>query len=100
MVRNVKIGRHVSRSTHVLADASAPRSTPLNRRVLPQSFLRKGQPQLTEILAAGQDLVGLDDGITSFKETGAALLQLHAVQDKLHSQGVAVLGHKLIRRAR
>ena len=100
MIRNVKTGRHVSKSTYVLADSSAPRSTSLNRRVRSQSFLRKGQPQFTEILAAGQDLVGLDDSITSLKETGTALLQLHAIEDKLHNQGVAVLRHELTRGAR
>jgi hypothetical protein len=80
-----KIERHLARNTHILADASSPRGTSLNRRVRSQSFLRKGQPQFTEILATCQDLVGLNDGIASLKKARAALLQLHAVEDKLHN---------------
>ena len=99
-VKTRKIERHLARSTHVLADTSSPRSTSLNRRVRSQSFLRKRRPQVTEILAARQDLVGLDDGITGLKETRTALLQLHPVEHKLHDQGVPVLRHKLTCRTR
>ena len=61
-VNRRNIERHLARSTHILADTSSPRSTSLNCRVRSQSFLDKGRPQFTEILAARQDLVGLEDG--------------------------------------
>ena len=99
-VKTRKIEHHLARSTHVLADTPSPRSTSLNRRVRSQSFLRKRRPQVTEILATCQHLVGLDDGITGLKEAGAALLQLHPVEHKLHNQGVPVLRHKLTCRTR
>ena len=53
-IKTRKIERRLTRSTHILANTSSPRSTSLNCRVRSQSFLRKRQPQFTEILAARQ----------------------------------------------
>jgi len=80
--------------THVCADSSSPRSTSLDRRVHPQAFLRKAQPQITEVLSTCQDLVGLDNRVTGFEETRAALLQLHGIQNELNDQRIAVLRHE------
>ena len=44
-------------------------------------------------------MVGLDDRVAGFEETGTTLLQLHAVQHELNDQGIAMLRHKLPRRA-
>ena len=45
-----------------------------------KSPIGEAPPQFTEVLASGEDLVCLNDGIASVEERGPAWLELHAVQ--------------------
>lgn len=46
------------------------------------------------VLATGEDLVSLDDGVTSLEERRPARLQLHAIDDELYNKGVAMFGNE------
>lgn len=76
--------------THICANPSSPRRATLNCSVNTQSLLRKAQPQFAEVLPAGEHLVRLYDRIARIKETRTTLLQLHAVQHKLHNERISV----------
>lgn len=80
--------------SHVGANSSAPWRTAINTSILTQTTLRKANPEIAEVLTAGEDLVGLDDRITSVEERRHALLELHAIKHELDNERVAVLGYK------
>jgi hypothetical protein len=71
--RNLKI---------VGTDTSAPRCAAVDASIRAQATLGECDPEVAFVLTAGEDLVGLDDGIASLEERGAAGLELHAVKDK------------------
>jgi hypothetical protein len=68
--------------TYISPDPSTPWCTALNLGIGSQSSQGKSFPQCAEVLATGEDLVGLDDGIAGIEERRAACLELHAVEDK------------------
>jgi len=77
-----------------------------------KSPLGEAFPQFTEVLTASEDLVGLNDSISSVEERGATLLKFHRVHyepnrelsdhalrgskecDLLDDKGVTVFGYK------
>ena len=65
------------------SDSSTPRGPAINASIGTETTLRESFPECAIVLAAGENLVGLDDGVTGLKERRPARLQLHAVNDKL-----------------
>ena len=78
----------------VESDSSTPWGPTINTSIRPKTTLRESFPERAVVLAAGENLVGLDDGITSLEERRPAGLQLHSVDDKLSAQSVSVLGNE------
>jgi hypothetical protein len=70
----------LSEETHVGPESSTPRCTAINSSIRSKSPLGEAQPQFTEVLTAGEELVSLNDGIASVEERGTTLLELHSVQ--------------------
>ena len=69
--------------TYIRADSSAPWSTADNLGVDTQSPLCEPFPDIAEVLAAGQNLVSLDDRSSGIEEAGGARLQLHSIYHDL-----------------
>lgn len=65
------------------------------RSISSQAALGETSPELTLVVAAGQSLVGIDDGVTGLEEVRAAGLQGKAIKDELERQPAAVSGHTL-----
>jgi len=76
------------------SDSSTPWGPTLNTSVRAEATLRESFPELAVVLAAGENLVRLDEGITSLEERRPAGLQLHSVDDKLSNESVSVLGNE------
>jgi hypothetical protein len=76
------------------SDSSTPWGPAFNASVGTETALRESFPKRTVVLTAGEDLVGLDDGVTSLEERRPARLQLHAIEDELSNEGVSVLGNE------
>jgi hypothetical protein len=70
-------------SEAVRANSSTPWCTTDNLGVLTQSPLREPFPDITEVLAAGQNLVSLDDRSSGIKEARRAGLHLHSIYHEL-----------------
>ena len=81
-------------ATYVRANTSAPGRLAVNTSVRAQAAVREACPQVAVVLAASEDLVSLDNGVTSLEETRAARLELHAVKNELNDERVAVLGYQ------
>jgi len=79
----------------LLSDTSTPRGLPTNRCVRPQTAAGETIPDFACILSASEDFVRLEYGITSVEETRAARLQLHAIDDELENECIAVPGYEL-----
>ena len=76
------------------SDSSTPWRPAFNASVGTETALRESFPKRTVVLTAGEDLVGLDDSVTSLEERRPARLQLHAVENELSNEGVSVLGNE------
>jgi hypothetical protein len=70
----------LSEKTYVCPDSPTPRCTALNTSVGSKPPIGEALPQFTEVLASGEDLICLNDGIASIEERGTTLLELHAIQ--------------------
>lgn len=82
------------KDTHISTDSSTPRSRTLKSSERSQSTAGERRPDLTSVLATSQNLIGLDDSITSREERRTTGLELHAVQDELDDKRIAVLGDR------
>ena len=72
----------LSPEAYVGPDSSTPWCTTFNASVRSKSPLGEALPQLAEVLTASEDLVGLNDGVSSIEKRGATLLKLHPVQNE------------------
>jgi hypothetical protein len=74
------------------SDSSTPWSPALDVSIGTETTLRESFPERAEVLTTGEDLVSLDDGVTSLEERRPARLQLHAVDNELNAESVSMLG--------
>ena len=76
------------------SDSSTPWGPAVNVRVGAETTLRESFPECTIVLTTGEDLVSLDDGITSLEERRPTRLQLHTADYELNDESVSVLRNK------
>lgn len=69
-------------TTDVCADSSTPWRLTLYIRVSSKTPAAETKPQITEILATGENLISLNNSIASIEERRPACLQLHSVEDQ------------------
>jgi len=83
---------HLRERVVVGPDSSTPWSSTPNLGIRSKTPARESLPDFTQILTTSEDLIRLNDGVPSIKEAGTARLKLHARQDELDHEGIAVLG--------
>ena len=71
-----------------------PRRASNHPRLRAQPAICKSAPEIAEVLTSGKRVVGIDDGVARVDEGGQARLELHAVDDELEGERVAVLWHQ------
>ena len=76
------------------SDSSTPWGPTINTSIGAETTLCESFPESAVVLAAGENLVRLDDCVTSLEERRSARLQLHSVDDKLSNKSVSVLGNE------
>lgn len=79
--------------THIGPNPSTPRGAAFNPRIGAQSPRGEALPQCAEVLAAGEDLVGLDYRVAGVEERRAASLELHAIQH----EPITIVSIRLVR---
>jgi hypothetical protein len=67
---------------YVGPDSATPRRTAFDTSIGSKSPLGEALPQITEVLTISEDLVGLNNGISSIEERRTTLLKLQAIQYK------------------
>lgn len=81
----------------IRADSSTPGCATIDPRIRTQPTLGESAPQVAGVLSASELDVGSDDGVAGVEERRATRLLLHAGDDKLNHERVAVLGDELAR---
>jgi hypothetical protein len=62
--------------------SATPRRTAFETSIGSKSPFGKALPQITEVLTISEDLVGLNNGISSIEERRITWLKLHGIQYK------------------
>ena len=65
-------------------------------RAFTETTLGKGGPKLARVGTASEEVVGVDDSITSLDEVGVARLERHTVHDKFHGEILAIGRHAVV----
>jgi len=73
-------------------DTSTPRRASLQTGIGSQPTTGEAFPDLALVRTTRQNLIRLNDRISGSEERRSARLELHAVEDELDEEGVAVLG--------